>query len=504
MKQAGILMPVASLPTEFGVGDFGKTSYQFVDFIAQAGFDIWQILPLNPLGFGNSPYQPYSSYAGDEIYISLDKLVDDGLLLKEELDREETQNFFQKMKDCKTIDYQEVRQFKEKYLKLAFERFKKDKAYEKFIKQSWVFEYGVFIALKKRNHLICWNEWPKEQQDWIKDRSYDLTPLAKEIEYEIFVQFEFMKQWKALKAYTNQKKIQIMGDLPFYVGIDSQDVWQNQEEFLLDAEGKPSFIAGVPPDYFSITGQRWGNPIYNWDVMKQNQYQFWMKRLSFCSEIFDITRIDHFRAFDTYWKIPSSCDTAVEGEWIEAPGKEFFQKLLRKYPEINIVVEDLGDLRKEVHELRDSFGFKGMKVLQFTFDPKENNNNFDDRENMIVYTGTHDNQTIRGWYHSQPKSLQTSTRKKLKELGYNHRNISWSFIEMAFDSVADMVIIPYQDFIHMDDEGRINTPGTLGSPNWEFKVKNYKAFENKLPQIRELIQIKKAKVGQSEAALTKE
>lgn len=504
MNQAGILMPVASLPTKFGIGDFGKASYQFVDLIAQAGFDIWQILPLNPLGFGNSPYQPYSSYAGDEIYISLDQLVEDGLLMKEELYTEETKVFYEKMKELTKIDYQAVREFKEKYLKLAFERFEKDQSYDMFLKQRWVYVYGVFIALKKQNHLICWNEWPKEQQDWIKDKKYDLTPLTKQIEYEIFVQYEFMKQWKALKAYTNQKNIKIMGDLPFYVGIDSQDVWENQEEFLLGADGKPTFIAGVPPDYFSATGQRWGNPIYNWDFMKKNQYQFWMKRLSFCSEVFDITRIDHFRAFDTYWKIPSSCDTAIEGEWVEAPGKEFFKKLLKKYPKINIVVEDLGDLRKEVHELRDYFGFKGMKVLQFTFDPKENNNNFDDRENMIVYTGTHDNQTIRGWYSSQTRSLRISTRKKLKELGYDNRNISWSFIEMAFDSVADMVIIPYQDFINMNDDGRINTPGTLGSPNWEFKVKDMRAFEKKMTQIQELIRTKKEESWKCEVAATNE
>lgn len=486
-------MPIASLPSKFGIGDLGATSYQFVDLIAKAGFDIWQILPLNPLGYGNSPYQPYSSYAGDEIYISLDQLVEDGLLKKEELNSEENKEFIQKMSELDKIDYQAVREFKTKYLKLAFSRFEKNDEYKEFAKQDWAYIYGVFITLKKQNNLVCWNEWPIEQQEWIKNRKYDISPLQDDIDYEIFIQYEFMKQWKALKAYINEKNIKIMGDLPFYVGIDSQDVWSNQKEFLLGADGKPTFIAGVPPDYFSATGQRWGNPIYNWDEMTKNGYKFWMERLSFTKELFDITRIDHFRAFDTYWKIPSSCETAIDGEWIEAPGKELFTELFKKYPDLDIVVEDLGDLRPEVHELRDYFNFKGMKVLQFTFDPKENNNNFDDKENMIVYTGTHDNQTIRGWYKSQSRSTQVSIRKALKALGYAHRKVSWNFIEMGFDSIADMVIIPYQDFVNMDDSGRINVPGTLGSPNWELKIKDLKSFANLVPQLQSLIKEKKKK-----------
>lgn len=504
MNQAGILMPVASIPTAYGIGDFGEASYQFVDLIAKAEFDIWQILPLNPLGFGNSPYQPYSSYAGDEIYISLDLLKKEGLLTEEDLDNDDVKTWVEKMKQKTNIDYQGVRAWKETYLRKAYQSFRKDEDYERFVGQEWVSVYGVFIALKKQNRLVCWNEWPMEQKNWILDHAYDLTSLQDEIEYEKFLQYEFMKQWNALKTYANQKNIKIMGDLPFYVGIDSQDVWENQKEFLLGADGRPCFIAGVPPDYFSATGQRWGNPIYNWEVMQQNGYQFWLKRLSFCSQMFDITRIDHFRAFDTYWKIPSSCDTAIEGEWVEAPGKEFFQLLLKKYPDINIVVEDLGDLRKEVHELRDYFGFKGMKVLQFTFDPKENNNNFDDRENMIVYTGTHDNQTMKGWYQSQPRSLRYATRKALKELGYQNKCISWNFVEMACDSIADMVIIPYQDFVDLGDEGRINTPGTLGTPNWEFKVQNFDAFEKKLPMIHTMLMTKKKKLEDKEAVAFRE
>lgn len=484
-------MPVAAMPNVYGVGDFGDASYHFIDLIANAGFDLWQILPLNPLGFGNSPYQPYSSFAGDEIYLNLEQLVVQGLLSKEQLMSTEVKEYIATVKESKHIDYESVRKFKGKLLQLAYKNFVKNEDYELFASQEWVSIYAVFIALKKQNGLKCWNEWPKEQREWIHDKAYDLTPLTWQIEYEKFVQYEFMKQWKALRAYANQKKIQIMGDLPFYVGIDSLDVWQNQEEFLLGADGKPSFVAGVPPDYFSATGQRWGNPIYDWEKMQKNQYRFWKHRLSYCSELFDITRIDHFRAFDTYWKIPSTCETAVEGEWVEAPGKEFFEQLLKEYPHLNIVIEDLGELREEVHELRDMFGFKGMKVLQFTFNPMEEKNQLEDRENLIVYTGTHDNQTLRGWYEAQTEEWQEAAKELLIERGYEDKKMSKCFIEMALDSIADIVIIPYQDFVDMGEEGRINTPGTLGSPNWEFKVKDFSTFEDELPNIKALFQRKK-------------
>ncbi|BBF43959.1 4-alpha-glucanotransferase [Lachnospiraceae bacterium KM106-2] len=487
MRNAGILMSISALPSNYGVGDFGKSSYEFVDMISEANMNIWQLLPLNPLGYGNSPYQPYSSYAGDELYISLDRLVEDGLLSKELLKTEEVRSYVAEMKRAKQVDYPRVREFKNHLLKEAFKNFKPTKDYDKFVANEWVHVYGVFIALKKQNDLVCWNEWPQEQKDWIKDKKYDISHLEEEIQYNMFLQYEFYKQWMELKHYANRKGIKIMGDMPFYVGIDSQDVWENQDSFLLDKEGRPTYIAGVPPDYFSETGQRWGNPIYDWDYLKKTNYDFWIKRLDYSNQLYDIIRIDHFRAFDTYWKIPSTCPTAIEGDWIEAPGYELFDTLYEKIPKIKIVVEDLGDLRDEVGELRDHYKFKGMKVLQFTFDPKETNNNFPDRANMIVYTGTHDNQTIRGWYRSQKVSLQRSIRRKLKEDGYTHKDVSWNFIEMAYNSVANMAIVPMQDFLNLDDSGRINVPGTLGSPNWEWKLDSFSKFKKKLPEITELI-----------------
>ena len=491
MEKAGILMPVASLPSKYGIGDFGDDSYRFIDLIHKADLDLWQILPLNPLGYGNSPYQPYSSYAGDEIYLSLDYLKDDGLILQSELDTREMMDYIQMATKLNHIDYPLVRKMKGKFLRVAFQRFQKDEDYETFITQDWVYTYAVYLTLKKQNKLMSWNDWPKEQQLWIKDHCYDLEPLEEDIQYEMFVQYEFQKQWHKLKAYANSRNIKIMGDLPFYVGLDSLEVWQNQEEFLIGADGKPTFVAGVPPDYFSETGQRWGNPIYNWDYMKKNNYRFWFHRLLHCQKMFDITRIDHFRAFDTFWKIPAECPTAEEGEWVEAPGKDLFQQLLKVHPDLELVVEDLGDLREEVHTLRDYFEFKGMKVLQFSFDPQKIHEKSEDRESLIVYTGTHDNHTVTGWFESKSEQEKMEIKSALLELGYYNEDIAWCFIEMAFDSIAEIVVVPYQDFISLNDSGRLNTPGTLGSPNWEWKIIDYDAFLERIPAIRKLIKEKK-------------
>lgn len=476
MRQAGILMPISSLPSSYGVGDFGPEAYAFASYLQEAKCKIWQLLPLNPLGFGNSPYQPYSSIAMDELYISLDILHEQGYIKKPKK--------FQV--NAKRVAYQEVRAYKETYLQEAFRSFQKKQEdqgtnYHEFIQQPWVYQYAVFLTLKKQNDLHCWNEWPLDQQQWIKDRQYDVTPLQDNIAYEMFIQYTLFTQWNDLKVYANDLGIKIMGDIPFYVGIDSLDVWANQSCFLLDDKSRPTFIAGVPPDYFSVTGQRWGNPIYNWDYLKATKYEFWIERLRFNQQMFDIIRIDHFRAFDTYWKIPSSCPTAVEGEWIEAPGHDLFNTLLDQLPDIEIVVEDLGDLRKEVLELRDHFGFPGMKIVQFSFDPKETNNNFEDKKNMVIYSGTHDNQTIRGWYHSQDEEIKRTIRSFFRKQGIACGSTVKNFVWYTLSSVADTAILPLQDIIGLDDAGRMNTPGTVGSPNWEWKLDNWKKLEKNIP-----------------------
>lgn len=479
MKNKGILMPVASLPSNHGIGDFGKYSYDFIDLISKAGIHLWQILPLNPLGYGNSPYQPYSSFAGDELYISLDKLVEEGLLKEAKPYRT----------NRKTIDYNLVRNYKTKYLKKAFLQFVPDEDYEQFASQEWVYDYAVYLTLKKKNNLVCWNEWPKEEQNWILDRTYDLAPYKEQIAYEMFLQYEFYKQWMELKRYANEHGIQIIGDIPIYVGIDSLDVWGNQKCFLLGADSKPSFVAGVPPDYFSETGQRWGNPIYDWDYIEQTNFDFWIKRLDYSRKIFDIIRIDHFRAFDTYWKIPASCPTAIEGEWVEAPGYALFDEVFRQLPDINIIVEDLGDLRPEVLELRDYYNFKGMRIVQFNFNPdEEENSNYDHVENLVLYTGTHDNQTMRGWYKEQTAKIKKRVRKNLERFGCLEGPISWKFVEFTYKQNSYMSIIPMQDIIDLGDEGRINTPGTLGSPNWEWRMKDLKPLEDRVEALKKLVQ----------------
>ncbi len=471
-RKAGILMPIFSLPSNHYIGDFGKKAYEFIDLIKKSKFKVWQILPLNPVGYGNSPYQPYSSYAGEEIYISIDNLKELGLI-----ENIEEVNYTQEK-----ADYEKARDFKQKYFKEAFYNMKeKGILKDEFLKfkqdNKWVKTYATFITLKKKNDLKCWVHWDKEDKSWI-DNKKDLPLLEENIEYEMFVQFLFYKQWFELKDYANKNGIEILGDIPIYVGLDSVDVWENKENFLLDEEGNPTFIAGVPPDYFSKTGQRWGNPIYDWDYLQKHNFKFWVDRLSWCNKIYDIVRIDHFRAFDTYWKIPSTCETAIEGQWVEAPGYALFDTVLEMIPNINIVAEDLGDLRPQVLELRDHYKLSGMKILQFELDPNETNNDFTETERTILYTGTHDNQTLKGAYDNFSKEQQENIKNMFEK--YSGDNILDKMIYRCFDSISNLVVIPTQDILNIGDEARINTPSTIGSPNWEWKLNNYDLLKSKI------------------------
>ncbi|NLC96905.1 MAG: 4-alpha-glucanotransferase [Erysipelotrichaceae bacterium] len=472
-RRSGVLMPVSALPSNHGIGDFGKTAYEFVDLLKEGGFRIWQILPLNPLGYGNSPYQPYSSKAMDDLYISLDILYEEGLIKKAPAYN----------KYSSKIEYDELRAYKQHFLRLAFKKFVKDEEYEKFVKFDWVYNYAVFLTFKKSNRLNCWNDWPKFMKNWIIDKKLDLSLYSNDIDFEMFVQFILYKQWIKLKKYANDKGIEIMGDMPIYVGIDSDDVWANQKLFLLDSKGKPTFIAGVPPDYFSETGQRWGNPLYNWPKLKKSGFKFWIDRLDYNSKLFDIIRIDHFRAFDTYWKIPASCDTAIEGRWVKAPGYAFFDKVFEELPSINIVAEDLGDLRKEVLELRDHYNFKGMRIVQFSFDPT---GMLKDNENLIIYTGTHDNQTIRGWYSKQNKKFKLQTEEFFKENNLNYGNIGLNMVGYTLSSNAEIAIVPLMDILNLTDKSRLNTPGTVGNPNWQYRLTRFTGFKKLTPKLKEM------------------
>lgn len=483
-RVAGVLMPVASLPSKDGAGSFGKEAYAFVDCIAEMGMKIWQLLPLNPLGYGNSPYQPFSSFAGDELYIDLGLLEKAGYI-------KDRRSYAEEYGKADKVEYEKARAYKAPYLKEAYTAFwekeSKSKAFLTFTEMDWVYPYAVFIALKKQNDLRCWNEWPKEQQDWILDHKYDISHLEEEIQYQMFLQYMFYKQWNDLKKYANKKGVSIMGDIPFYVGIDSLDVWSCRENFLLGADGQPTFIAGVPPDYFSVTGQRWGNPIYDWDYLKKNQFVFWIDRLAYSSQLYDIIRIDHFRAFDTYWKIPASCDTAIEGEWVEAPGYELFDTVFEKLPDIQIVAEDLGDLRPQVLTLRDHYHFMGMNIAEFSFLSEEDPT----AEHQLIYTGTHDNQTVKGWYADLDEESKRAVRKKLSKLGKPGESVCRRLLRYTYESRAKLAIIPVMDILELDDSARLNTPGTVGSPNWEWSMKSMRGLSARVKTLQQLLKTAK-------------
>lgn len=482
MKKAGILLPLQSLNGENGIGDFGKAAFDFIDIIKKSGFDMWQILPLNPLGYGNSPYQPYSSFAGDEIYISLDLLYEDGLLEKRA----------EKIEQKERIDYNFVRKFKEKYLKIAYENFKKTKenqtkAYEEFLKFDFVYNYGVFITLKKENNLRSWNEWPDEMKNWIVDKKFDLTAYEDKINYEIFVQYIFYKQWMKLKAYANENNIKIVGDIPFYVGLDSLDVWENQQYFKITKDGNPKLIAGVPPDNFSATGQRWGNPIYNWEKIKEDDFSFWINRLAYNGKLYDIVRLDHFRAFDTYWVIDSKNETAIEGEWFFAPGYELFEKIKKDLKDVEFIAEDLGEIRPEVFELRDYFNLKGMVIIQTDIRATEKNYIYAP-ENSICYTGTHDNKTIMDWFEDLSEEEKENINKLFQKIGIRNENIYDNFFEFAIRCDSEYVIIPLQDILGLGKEARINTPATLDEKNWSYKFKSMEKLKEKEEFLKEIIE----------------
>ena len=482
MRKAGILLAVSSLPSRHGVGDFGPNAYAFIDQLKATGASWWQVLPLNPLGYGNSPYQPYSSKAMDELYISLDLLIKEKLI-------EDAPDF---LPTSTKVDYDAVRNFKHRYFRQAFQKFIPDATYTKFIEaQPWVEIYAVFMAFKVKHQLQMWTLWSPPFKHWISDRKLDLRPYQEEIRYQMFLQFKVYQQFIDLKRYVNEQQLKLVGDIPIYVGIDSIDVWMHQDQFMLTAEGEPTHVAGVPPDYFSLTGQRWGNPLYRWDVMEKNNFSFWIDRLAYVANLFDVLRIDHFRAFDTYWKIPSTCPTAVEGDWIEAPGYALFDTIKKQLPHLDIIAEDLGDLRPEVLMLRDHYHLPGMKIMQFALPIYPNGQGVieppalkKETAHFIAYTGTHDNQTTMGWYQGLTKQSQVALSKFIQPY---QGTIAEKMVQLSLQSPYDVVVIPMQDILSLDDLARMNVPGTIGSPNWEWKMKDFKQFDMTIQSLKSWI-----------------
>ncbi len=476
-RKAGVLIGVNSLPSRFGIGDFGQQAYHFVDLLSEAGFSLWQILPLAPLGYGHSPYQPYSSFAMDELYIDLDALHKEGLI-KEAPDFNPT---------GEKIAYEGVRAFKEPFLREAFsaELKKSPSILKKFcLTHPWAKDYSVFSAFHEEEKQ-SWDQWDPKRRDWVANRTPLRGKMKQEADYRLYLQYKLYQQWDALHEYANSKGIQIIGDLPFYVGFDSCDVWTDQGTFLLDPTTKqPSFIAGVPPDYFSATGQRWGNPIYDWDKLQKEDFSFIINRIALNAKIYDILRLDHFRAFDTYWKIPSSCPTAVEGAWIEAPGYALFDTLFQKYPDLKIIAEDLGDLRPEVLTLRDHYAFPGMNVIQFTFHDYEIEHKGKwDEENSVVYLGTHDNDTTLSFFYSQSEEEQAKWVLALSNYGINEGTICQRLIHYSLKKKADYVLLSMQDILGLDAYSRTNVPGTVDDRNWTWKMSSFDEFEKALPEL---------------------
>ena len=468
MRKCGVLMPVSSLPSRFGIGGFSKEAYDFVDFLAEGGQSLWQILPLGPTGYGDSPYQSFSTFAGNPYYISLDALIEQGLLTEEECeaaDYGDHPNY---------VNYEKIYNSRFALLRKAFNRadIENNTSYKKFVEDqsAWLKDYAMYMAIKDSLGGVAWIEWDED----IRLRKpaamahYEET-LKEDIAFYSYLQYLFATQWSALKAYANGKGINIIGDIPIYVAFDSADTWANPELFQLDEENIPTAVAGCPPDAFSATGQLWGNPLYRWDYHEKTGFAWWIRRLAYCFTIYDVVRIDHFRGFDEYWAIPYGDPTAEFGRWEKGPGYALFEAMKKALGNREVIAEDLGFLTPSVLKLVKKTGYPGMKVLQFAFDSREESDYLPHNytHNCVVYTGTHDNDTVMGW-------IPAMSRKDLafakKYIGVKRTSdICSNLIRMAYASVADTAIIPIQDYLELGSEARINTPSTLGG-NWEWRM----------------------------------
>ncbi len=472
-RAGGVLVHPTSFPSRHGIGDLGDGAYHFIDFLTSNQQSIWQILPLGPTGYGDSPYQSFSAFAGNPLLISPDLLQRDGYL-------PDPLPFEVPAFPSDRVDYGWVIDWKQRLFDLAFSRFgdappaNKAADFKAFCIQhaSWLDDFALFMALKARHKDIdggVWHTWPAEiarrQPEAIE---HWMTELAGIIELEKFKQFLFFEQWLALKEYANERHIRIVGDVPIFVAFDSADVWANPEIFYLDESGAPTVVAGVPPDYFSATGQRWGNPLYRWNVLAQDGYGWWVDRLRMTFAQVDVIRIDHFRGFDAYWEIPADEPTAVIGRWVKGPGADFFEAMREQLGPLPVIAEDLGVITPDVEALRDRFAYPGMKILQFAFGGERNSDFLPHNygRNCVVYTGTHDNETTVGWYQNASTDEQDHVRRYVARDG---REITWDMIRLAYASVADTAVAPLQDLMSLGNEARMNYPGKTGGWwTWRF------------------------------------
>jgi len=467
-RASGVLLHPTSFPGRYGIGDLGRGAYEWVDFLVSARQQYWQLLPLGPTGYGDSPYQCFSAFGGNPLLIDFDQIVAAGWLRPEDI--EPVPEFPEDR-----VDYGAVIGYKTRVLRQAYQGFQmhakeKDRtALEAFCRTEahWLDDFALFMALKD-HFQVAWPEWPED----IRLRrpqavAHFRSLLTSQIAAHQFIQWLFFHQWGALKQYANERGVRIVGDIPIFVALDSADVWAHQDLFFLDETGRPTVVAGVPPDYFSPTGQLWGNPLYRWDVLAAQGYRWWIDRFRATLRMVDVVRLDHFRGFEAYWEIPASAPTAETGRWVKGPGDALFRALQDALGKVSIIAEDLGVITPEVESLRDRWGFPGMKILQFAFSGPDNPylpHNYSGT-NWVVYTGTHDNDTTIGWF----KSL--SRRERSFVQAYVHSkggDIAWDLIRLAWQSVAVLAVAPLQDFLRLGSEARMNTPSTLGG-NWTWR-----------------------------------
>ena len=473
-RAAGILLSVTSLPSKYGIGCFSKSAYDFVDWLKEAGQTYWQILPICPTSYGDSPYQSFSTFAGNPYFISLEALIEEGVLTEEECGSMD----FGTVED--DIDYEKQYWARYPLLRRAYERsnISQNRDYLRFVEENrwWLDDYALFMAVKNYFDGAPWTKWPEDiRLHWGFALDYYRRELYYDIEFQQYLQFKFFQQYRALKAYANEKGIQIIGDIPIYVAMDSADTWAHPELFQLDEHNVPTAVAGCPPDGFSATGQLWGNPLYRWDYHRQTGYDWWLSRLWYCFQLYDVTRIDHVRGFDEYYSIPYGAATAMEGHWEKGPGLELFRRVEQVLGWHEVIAEDLGYVTDSVRWLVQESGFPGMKVLEFAFDSRDSGSANDYlphnyTENCVVYTGTHDNETITGWFDSISKEEQQSARDYLCDQRQPKKYLYRSFIALAMRSCAKYCIIPMQDYLGLDNSCRMNTPSTVGT-NWRWRMK---------------------------------
>lgn len=465
-RSSGILLPVFSLPSPYGIGDLGREAYAFVDFLHEAKQSYWQVLPIGPTSYGDSPYQSFSPMAGNPYFIDLERLCERGLLTKEEL--------YSHRDDCEHIDYGRLYETRYPLLKKAFARSReRGESQSEFLAEhaSWLANYGLFMACKEHFGGKPYWEWPED----IRLRGHEAIGrycemLSEEIAFQVFLQSEFYSQWFALRDYANERGVAIIGDLPIYMPRDSADVWASPRNFLLDGNGDPRGVAGVPPDYFNADGQLWGNPLYDWEYMKNDGYGWWMRRIEGCAKLFDVIRIDHFRGLASYWRVPYGDATARNGEWIKGPGSDFTEALHHNFPDYPIIAEDLGYMSEDVKSLLKDSGYPGMKVLQFAFDSREPSDylphNYD--AHCVCYTGTHDNTTLKAWFdEASPDDVAFAKRY----LGLNaEEGLCRGMLRGGMSSVSALFVACMQDYLESGVSARVNTPGTVGE-NWRWRMK---------------------------------